>query len=260
MNATTSRKSKRGKWNAEIQRAVPHTLSQQDARKLLDRFIEEVIVKKFQDSVGDLEQHWEGDALAFRFKTFGIRLPESVPSPTTKSSVDGDLPFTAMMFKGKIESEIREQLERLMTSGIIEESEVDGGIESTRAHHRGVDRARCVAVALRLEPGRREQRIEQLVFIGIFHGERNARRRASGRPCAMAASSTASFQPSRWPSCSSTLPTGWFSTRSVKTCLSAGCCDEACDVCRRRPAAQRFDRRPIDRHNFDRPLVPAATR
>lgn len=99
--------------------AVPHMLSQQDARKLLDRFIEEVIVKKFQDSVGDLEQHWEGDALAFSFKTFGIQIAGKCTVSDNEVAVDGDLPFTAMMFKGKIESEIKKQLERLMSVGIV---------------------------------------------------------------------------------------------------------------------------------------------
>jgi putative polyhydroxyalkanoate system protein len=102
----------------KFQVAVPHTLSQQDARKLLDRFIEEVIVKKFQDSVGDLEQHWEGDDLAFSFKTFGMQIAGKCTVSDNEVVVAGDLPFTAMMFKGKIESEIKRQLERLMSSGI----------------------------------------------------------------------------------------------------------------------------------------------
>lgn len=98
--------------------AVPHSLPQQDARKLLDRFVDEVILKKFQDSVGDLEQHWEGDELVFRFKTFGIQIHGKCTVDDKEVVVGGDLPFTAMMFKGKIESEIKRQLERLMTSGI----------------------------------------------------------------------------------------------------------------------------------------------
>lgn len=102
----------------KFQVAVPHTLSQEDARKLLDRFIDEVILKKFQDSVGDLEQHWEGDELVFHFKTFGMQVGGKCTVSDNEVVVAGDLPFTAMMFKGKIESEIKRQLERLLTSGI----------------------------------------------------------------------------------------------------------------------------------------------
>jgi Putative polyhydroxyalkanoic acid system protein (PHA_gran_rgn) len=96
---------------------VPHALSQQEATERLNRFAD-VLREKFKDSVSDLDQTWEGDTLAFRFKTFGIPLAGNVRVGASNLVVDGDLPFTAIMFKGKIESSIREQLERLMTSGI----------------------------------------------------------------------------------------------------------------------------------------------
>jgi putative polyhydroxyalkanoic acid system protein len=96
---------------------VPHMLSQQEATERLNRFAD-ILRDKFKDSVSDLNQSWEGNALAFRFKTFGFPLSGKVTVGDKNLVVDGDLPFTAMMFKGKIESSIREQLERLMTSGI----------------------------------------------------------------------------------------------------------------------------------------------
>lgn len=100
---------------------VPHTLTQQEATERLNKFAD-ILREKFKDSVSDLEQHWEGDTLAFRFKTFGFPLSGKVHVGDTNLVVDGELPFTAMMFKGKIESSIREQLERLMTLGIVKKS------------------------------------------------------------------------------------------------------------------------------------------
>ncbi len=97
---------------------VPHALSQPEASERLNRFAY-ILREKFKDSVGDLEQNWEGNVLAFRFKTFGIPISGKVAVGEKDLVVDGDLPFTAIMFKGKIESSIREQLERLMTAGII---------------------------------------------------------------------------------------------------------------------------------------------
>jgi hypothetical protein len=97
---------------------VPHALSQQEATERLNRFAD-ILREKFKDSVSELEQHWEGSTLAFRFKTFGFPLSGKIAVGEKDLVVDGDLPFTAMMFKGKIESSIREQLERLMTAGII---------------------------------------------------------------------------------------------------------------------------------------------
>ena len=92
---------------------VPHSLSTEEATQRLERFVE-VLREKFQDQVSDLEQSWEGNSLGFRFKTYGIGLSGKIAVADSALVMDGDLPFTAMMFKGKIESAIREQLERLV--------------------------------------------------------------------------------------------------------------------------------------------------
>ena len=92
---------------------LPHTLTQQEARERLNRFVE-ILRQKFQDSVHDLAQNWDGDTLRFSFKTFGIPLKGGITVSDHQLNVTGDLPFTAIMFRGKIESSIREQLERLV--------------------------------------------------------------------------------------------------------------------------------------------------
>jgi hypothetical protein len=92
---------------------VPHALSQQEATERLNRFVD-VLREKFQDQVSDLQQSWDGNALGFRFKTYGIPLSGKITVTDGHLAVDGDLPFTAMMFRGKIESAIRDQLARLV--------------------------------------------------------------------------------------------------------------------------------------------------
>jgi putative polyhydroxyalkanoate system protein len=94
---------------------VPHTLSQQEARQRLGRFAD-VVSEKFRDQVSELEQKWEGDTLQFRFKTFGIPLSGGITVQENQLELAGDLPFSAMIFKGKIESAIREQLEKIVAS------------------------------------------------------------------------------------------------------------------------------------------------
>jgi putative polyhydroxyalkanoate system protein len=94
---------------------VPHNLTQQEARSRLERFAD-VLQQKFQDKVSDLSQTWEGDTLNFRFKTYGIQLQGGIAVTDKELDLNGDLPFAAMMFKGKIESEIREQLERIVAA------------------------------------------------------------------------------------------------------------------------------------------------
>ena len=92
---------------------IPHQLSADEAKARLTQFTE-ALQSKFQDQVSDLEQSWEGNDLIFGFKTFGIKIEGKISSLDNKLVLDGELPFAAMMFKGKIESEIREQLERLV--------------------------------------------------------------------------------------------------------------------------------------------------
>jgi hypothetical protein len=97
---------------------VPHNLPREEVVTRLEQF-EQILRQKFKDSVSDLEQKWEGEDVAFRFKSFGMAISGKIKIHDKDLTVDCDLPFTAMMFKGKIESAIREQLDRLMTQGII---------------------------------------------------------------------------------------------------------------------------------------------
>jgi hypothetical protein len=90
-------------------------LSADEAKSRLERFVES-LQAKFQDKVSDLTQAWNGNTLSFGFKTFGFKVAGAIASLDKKLDVSGDIPLTAMMFKGKIESEIREQLSRLMRS------------------------------------------------------------------------------------------------------------------------------------------------
>ncbi len=92
---------------------VPHTLSQQEARTRLERFVD-ILQQKFQNQVSDLQQSWEGETLRFRFKTYGIPLDGGITVANDELNLAGELPFAAMMFRGKIESAIREELERLV--------------------------------------------------------------------------------------------------------------------------------------------------
>ena len=92
---------------------IPHSLPADEAKDRLQRFVES-LEAKFQDNVSDLQQSWDGDHLAFGFKTYGIKIAGKIGVEDHRIMVDVDLPISAMMFKGKIESEIRKQLERLL--------------------------------------------------------------------------------------------------------------------------------------------------
>ena len=96
----------------KIQIEIPHQLSAEEARSRLEKFTEGLP----QDQVSDLEQSWDENTLTFGFKTFGIKIGGQLTAAAEKLSVEVELPFSAVMFKGKIESEIKSQLERLTRS------------------------------------------------------------------------------------------------------------------------------------------------
>ena len=92
---------------------VPHALTQAQARERLEKFAD-VLGEKFRDQVSDLEQNWDGDTLKFKFKTFGIQLQGGIAVADRQLDLNGEMPFSAVMFKGKIESAIRDELEKLV--------------------------------------------------------------------------------------------------------------------------------------------------
>ena len=93
--------------------SIPHPLSIEDAKEKLDRFIEG-LEAKFAENANDIERDWQGNSLIYSFKTFGIKISGQMDVADGTVAVTGDLPMTAMMFKGKIESEIKKNLERLL--------------------------------------------------------------------------------------------------------------------------------------------------
>jgi hypothetical protein len=95
--------------------SVPHPLSQQDATTRLQGFLTK-IKDKFQDQVSNLEESWTDNVLSFGFSTFGFKIKGTAAVNEHDVKVDADLPFAAMMFKGRVEQEIRNSLDRLLTS------------------------------------------------------------------------------------------------------------------------------------------------
>lgn len=93
---------------------IPHGQSKEDARERLLQF-SDGLRNKFQDQISDLQESWEGDRLDFSFRTYGIPIQGNITVNPSALSVQCELPLSAMIFKGKIEAEVREQLVRVMS-------------------------------------------------------------------------------------------------------------------------------------------------
>ena len=93
--------------------SIPHPLGKQAALERLHGFSDR-LREKYADQLSNLQQEWDGDRLNFSFSTFGIGVSGALTVEESVVRVEGDLPLTAAMFKGRITGAIEEQLQRLL--------------------------------------------------------------------------------------------------------------------------------------------------
>ncbi|MCC7086351.1 MAG: polyhydroxyalkanoic acid system family protein [Pirellulales bacterium] len=92
----------------------PHHLGQQEAVDRLKNLLSKV-KNKYQDQVSDLQESWTDNMLNFGFNTYGFKISGNVVVEQNEVKLDGQIPIAAMMFKGKIESALRDQLAKELT-------------------------------------------------------------------------------------------------------------------------------------------------
>jgi len=93
--------------------SVPHTLGQAEALSRVQGLMAK-LKERNQEKYSNLVEEWQDNSLMFGFSTYGLKLKGTMNVTDTAVNIDGDLPFTAVMFKGRIEKEIRETLERYL--------------------------------------------------------------------------------------------------------------------------------------------------
>lgn len=90
-----------------------HALGQEEAlRRLNDKA--DLLKDMYQDQCSDLHQAWNGNTLSFAFKAMGMKVAGTVTAEDSQVKLEAQLPLAAMVFKGKIEARIREQLGNLL--------------------------------------------------------------------------------------------------------------------------------------------------
>jgi Putative polyhydroxyalkanoic acid system protein (PHA_gran_rgn) len=92
---------------------TPHSLTQEEATARLKTFFEK-LKARHSDKVSNLEESWEDNRLNYAFSTYGFHIKGDLAVEPGEVKVNGTLPFAAMMFKGKIEQSVREELEKLL--------------------------------------------------------------------------------------------------------------------------------------------------
>ena len=95
--------------------SVPNPLGQQEASQRLKSFLTK-LKEHYQDKVSNLEEEWpDENHLKYRFKTFGFDIQGEAKVEPQVVQLNLTLPFTAMMFKGKIEQTLRDELTRVLS-------------------------------------------------------------------------------------------------------------------------------------------------
>lgn len=92
-----------------------HNLGKDKAIEKLKSFSDEVRAK-YGSQITDLEESWdEKGNLQFGFKALGMKISGLLQVDDREARIEGELPFAAVMFRGKIEQEITAALANALT-------------------------------------------------------------------------------------------------------------------------------------------------
>ena len=94
---------------------VPHHLGVEEAaRRLKERY--DAVKAEQGGQIKDLEEQWDGQTLRCRFEAMGLKVEGAATVQAEAVQVDAHLPLAAAMFKGFIESRVRDELDKLLAS------------------------------------------------------------------------------------------------------------------------------------------------
>jgi hypothetical protein len=96
-----------------IKISVPHNLTRQQAADRLKNMAEQV-KKQYGNMVQNLKESWSGETGNFSFTVMGFDVSGQVDVEDHEVNLDGQIPFAALAFKGRIESVLREKMTELL--------------------------------------------------------------------------------------------------------------------------------------------------
>lgn len=90
---------------------VPHGLGKDQAVDKLKVFLQKV-AERYKDQVSKMEGNWVDNILNFAMTTYGFTISGKLTVDDSSARIEGQLPFAALAFKGKIEKSIAEELKK----------------------------------------------------------------------------------------------------------------------------------------------------
>ena len=93
----------------KVKHSLPQNTALERIKKIFDKLKED-----FSDKISDTQEKWNGNSADFSFKIMGLLMKGIIQVNDNEVVLDGKIPFTALPFKGLIESKIREEAENLL--------------------------------------------------------------------------------------------------------------------------------------------------
>ena len=90
---------------------VEHKLGQEEATARLKKLLDQVR-KQYSDFVTELQGDWAENVLTFSLTTYGFKIDGTLTVEDQLARLSGNLPFAALVFRGKIEQSIVSELRR----------------------------------------------------------------------------------------------------------------------------------------------------
>ena len=94
--------------------SVAHDLGQNEATERLREFLPRVR-EHYEGQITNLVETWDGNTLTFSFTVLGFQINGDLGVEESEVNFAGVLPLAAMMFRGKVEQSIREELMKLLS-------------------------------------------------------------------------------------------------------------------------------------------------
>jgi hypothetical protein len=95
----------------------PHQLGRQTAQERLHTLLAKV-KHRYGDQVSNLRESWSDNVLDFGFSTYGFGIQGNVTVDENEVRLDGQIPFAAMMFKGKIEQALKDTMTKTLAPDV----------------------------------------------------------------------------------------------------------------------------------------------
>ena len=97
----------------KIKLSVPHKLGAEEAKQRIIHLIGETKTK-FGGTVSDVQESWTGNVGKFRFTAMGFPIAGTMEVQPATVDLEIDLPFAALPFKGRVESELTTRAKELL--------------------------------------------------------------------------------------------------------------------------------------------------